>query len=143
MPGLAGLYEQMDRTVEAPCDGGPAEPPPMLMCLLYVAEPIGLRTCRDLDEAREKLGWVQLVWNLVRMRTEHRQEFIDEWANDLLDFTVTPHEVIEMTVRALAWPTDRRVVAEARIDVDPTGAWRVAVASVVPPRPTSRRSSAP
>lgn len=144
MAGLRGLYEQLDRTVEAPYDGGTGEPPSMTMCLLYVAEPFGLRDIDDLEDARTALRWAQFLWNLVRMTTKDRDLFMREgWAHDLADYAMTPNDLIEITVRARAWPHDRRVVGEARIDVEPSGAWRVAVASVVPPLPTSRRSSAP
>lgn len=143
MAGLRGLYEQMDRTVEAPYDGGTDEPPSMVMCLLYVAEPMGLRDADDLEEARATLRWAQCLWNLVRMTTDDRETYRMKWADDLVDYAWGPGNLIEITVRARAWPNDRRVVGEARIDVEPSGAWRVAVASVVPPIPTPRRSSGP
>ena len=143
MAGVSTLYEQVDQAkAKALADPDDETLVPMWMLLLHVAEPVGLRTCGDLEEARHMLRWAHWLWNLVRMREEPRKEQLEDWADALDEFTASPKIMLEMTIRAQAWP-DRRVVAAAKIDVLPTGAWQVAVASAVPPTPCGRKSFGP
>lgn len=142
MAGLRGLYEQMDARLAA-SEHGEASELPIFVCFLYIGDPLGLRECGDLKEANLILSWVHWLWNLVRLREDPRFEQLLDSAREFLNFAESPITMLEATLRARAWPNDRRVVGVARVELDKTGAWRVAIATVVPPILSGRKSYDP
>lgn len=142
MAGLRGLYAQADARLAASELGEPTELP-IHVCFLYIGDPLGLRECGDLEEANAILSWVQWLWNLARLREDGRLEQLLDCARDFAEFADSPVTMLEATLRARAWPNDRRVVGAARVELDKTGAWRVAIATLVPPILSGRKSYDP
>jgi hypothetical protein len=141
MAGFSGLYEQVDDLLAVE-EGASGPILPMWALMLYIAEPAGLRSGADLERARQALLWAGWLWNLVRMPLEARRREA-ALRTDALEEFVGLRDSLEMLIRASSWMDDPRVVARVRVEVEPTGAWRIEVVSGTPPTPGPGRSCAP
>lgn len=79
----------------------------------------------DLDEAQETLGWAQFLWNTDRLPEEQCLATFAEHEPALEAFVGDFQIVLDMTIRAQAYPWDRRLVTQARIEVPPRGDWQL------------------
>ena len=129
MAGFTELYKQVDQAMAEHDDDVPL---PMWLLLLFIAEPGAMRWFADpydLIEARPTLAWSQWLWNASRLPYYKRRRVIYRRIGELQKFVCSVEDAREMVLRAQLWPEDLRVVTRATIEVDPTGEWRLDIAT--------------